>query len=100
MFVFSVQSGAARSILVVAALTLCVGSTDPWHRRSDVHRRQARQGRQYGEPVSLAKRASDDNLIFTTDFRRTYATVIGGWLGLKAGDGVLRGRFDPFPVFA
>ena len=58
------------------------------------------KGGQYGEPVSLAKRASDDNLVFTTDFRRTYATVIEGWLGLKAGDGVLRGRFDPFAVFA
>ena len=50
-------------------------------------------------PVSLAERASDDNLIHTTDFRRTYATVVNGWLGVKDTESLLRGRFEPFPVF-
>ena len=57
------------------------------------------KGGQYGQPVSLAERASDDNLIHTTDFRRTYATVADGWLGVKDTESLLRGRFEPFPVF-
>lgn len=57
------------------------------------------KGGQYGEPVSLAQRAADDNLVYTTDFRRVYATVAEGWLGVKDSGNVLRGRFDPLPVF-
>ena len=57
------------------------------------------KGGQYGRPVSLAERASDDNLIHTTDFRRSYATVADGWLGVKDTESLLRGRFEPFPVF-
>lgn len=53
----------------------------------------------YGQPVSLAERNADDNLKHTTDFRRVYATVADGWLGLKDDSPVLRGRFETFPVF-
>ena len=61
------------------------------------------RGGQYGEPVDLDARGADDNLRHTTDFRRVYATLIEGWLGVPAGAGgdapVLRGRFEPFPMF-
>lgn len=53
----------------------------------------------YGQPVSLAGRAPDDNLVHTTDFRRVYATVEQGWLGAPADAALLKGRFEPFPVF-
>lgn len=54
----------------------------------------------YGEPVSLAERNADENLKHTTDFRRVYATVADGWLGLADDRPVLRGRFETFPIFA
>ena len=57
------------------------------------------RGGQYGELPSLAGRTADDNLVHTTDFRRVYATVTNGWLGLQDSAGVLNGRFEPFPVF-
>lgn len=60
------------------------------------------RGGQYGEVASLAGRASDDNLVHTTDFRRVYATAVEGWLGLRdaASDAaVLHGRFEPLPIF-
>jgi uncharacterized protein (DUF1501 family) len=57
------------------------------------------KGGQYGEPVSLSNRASDDNLVYTTDFRRVYATVINGWLGVNDSRSLLRGRFEPFALF-
>lgn len=57
------------------------------------------RGGQYGTPPDLAARTSDDNLVHSTDFRRVYATVAQGWLGLQDTGAVLRGRFEPFPVF-
>ena len=57
------------------------------------------RGGQYGEPVDLGRRAADDNLNHTTDFRRVYATLTDGWLGVKSDGPVLRGRFEPFAVF-
>ena len=57
------------------------------------------RGGQYGEPPDLAARTADDNLVHTTDFRRVYATVADGWLGLQDSAQVLNGRFDPFPMF-
>lgn len=57
------------------------------------------RGGQYGTPLDLAARTADDNLVHSTDFRRVYATVAQGWLGLQDGSNVLRGRFDPFPMF-
>lgn len=58
------------------------------------------KGGQYGRPVSLTERSADDNLRHTTDFRRTYATVMEGWFGRTDTQAVLRGRFESFPLFA
>lgn len=58
------------------------------------------KGGHYGDPVSLTKLTADDNLIHTADFRRTYATVIGGWLGVADTAPMLAGQFETFPVFA
>ena len=57
------------------------------------------RGGQYGEPPSLGGRTADDNLVHTTDFRRVYATLTNGWLGLQDSGGVLNGRFAPFQIF-
>src|SRR5215470_11537481 len=39
------------------------------------------KGGHYGEIPSLDKLDAGDNLVYTTDFRRVYATVMQGWLG-------------------
>ena len=57
------------------------------------------RGGQYGVPPSLASRTADDNLVHTTDFRRVYATLTNGWLGLQDSADVLNGRFEPFRIF-
>ena len=57
------------------------------------------RGGQYGEPPNLAGRTADDNLVHTTDFRRVYATLTNGWLGLHDSVHVLNGRFEPFQIF-
>ena len=56
------------------------------------------KGGHYGQPPSLTQLDAGDNLVHTTDFRRVYATVIEGWLQADAS-AVLRGRFEPFPLF-
>jgi uncharacterized protein (DUF1501 family) len=56
------------------------------------------KGGHYGKPPSLVQLDEGDNLVFTTDFRRVYATAIEGWLK-SPSEKVLRGRFEPFPVF-
>ncbi len=58
------------------------------------------RGGHYGDPPSLTELDEGDNLVFTTDFRRVYATVIDGWLGYKAAPELLGGEFEPFPMFA
>ncbi len=58
------------------------------------------QGGHYGEPVSLVELDEGDNLIYTTDFRRVYATAIDGWLQAGAADTVLKGHFETFPIFS
>ena len=57
------------------------------------------RGGQYGEPPDLAGLTADDNLVHTTDFRRVYATITNGWLGLQDSAQVLNGRFEPFSMF-
>ncbi len=57
------------------------------------------KGGQYGTIPSLAKLDVGDNLVFTTDFRRVYATMIAGWLGLKDTRPLLNGDFEPFDLF-
>jgi uncharacterized protein (DUF1501 family) len=57
------------------------------------------KGGQYGTIPSLTKLDVGDNLVFTTDFRRVYATMIAGWLGLKDTRPLLNGDFEPFDMF-
>jgi uncharacterized protein (DUF1501 family) len=57
------------------------------------------RGGQYGEIPSLTKLDPGDNLIHTTDFRRVYATMIAGWLGLRDTHQLLNGDFEPFEMF-
>lgn len=58
------------------------------------------RGGHYGERSSLTALDAGDNLIHTADFRRVYATAIDGWLRLGASQDVLKGRFQPFDLFA
>jgi uncharacterized protein (DUF1501 family) len=57
------------------------------------------KGGQYGAVPSLTKLDAGDNLIYTTDFRRVYATMIDGWLGLHDTRSLLRGDFETFDLF-
>jgi len=57
------------------------------------------KGGQYGTVPSLTKLDEGDNLVFTTDFRRVYATMISGWLGLRDTRPLLNGEFEPFDLF-
>lgn len=57
------------------------------------------KGGQYGEVPSLTKLDVGDNLIYTTDFRRVYATMIDGWLGYHDTAQLLNGQFQPFDMF-
>src|SRR5579862_9344666 len=58
------------------------------------------KGGQYGDIPSLTKLDPGGNLIYTTDFRRVYATMISGWLGLHDTRPLLNGEFATFPMFA
>ncbi|HEV3330511.1 MAG TPA: DUF1501 domain-containing protein [Bryobacteraceae bacterium] len=57
------------------------------------------KGSQYGEVPSLTKLDAGDNLMYTTDFRRVYATMIDGWLGYRDTQTLLNGQFQPFDMF-
>jgi uncharacterized protein (DUF1501 family) len=56
-------------------------------------------GGQYGKMPSLTELA-DGNMVFTTDFRRVYATAIKSFLGHADAASLLRGEFAPLPIFA
>ena len=58
------------------------------------------KGGHYGTIPSLTRLDDGDNLVFTTDFRRVYATMISGWLGFKNTEAVLNGSFESFDMFA
>ena len=59
------------------------------------------RGGHYGRAPKLDELDASDNLVYTTDFRRVYATAFDGWLnlGVDAKDFALTGYFEPFPVF-
>lgn len=57
------------------------------------------KGGHYGNVPSLTRLDEGDNLIYTTDFRRVYATMIAGWLGHPDTKELLRGDFEPFDMF-
>ena len=50
-----------------------------------------------GEYPSLTDLA-DGDLKSTVDFRRVYATILEGWLGLRSKE-ALGGKFEPLPMF-
>jgi uncharacterized protein (DUF1501 family) len=54
-------------------------------------------GGQYGSMPSLTE-LNDGNMVFTTDFRRVYATAIQSWMGHAGAASVLRGQFEPLPI--
>jgi uncharacterized protein (DUF1501 family) len=58
------------------------------------------KGGQYGQIPSLTKLDPGDNLIYTTDFRRVYATMISSWLGYRDTHTLLNGDFQTFDIFA
>lgn len=51
------------------------------------------QGGIYGEPPDLTRLDNAGNLVFTTDFRSIYATMLDRWLGAPSA-AVLGGSFD------
>jgi hypothetical protein len=57
------------------------------------------KGGQYGQIPSLTKLDSGDNLVYTTDFRRVYSTMISGWLGYRDTNSLLNGDFQSFDTF-
>ncbi|HTS50352.1 MAG TPA: DUF1501 domain-containing protein [Bryobacteraceae bacterium] len=57
------------------------------------------KGGHYGKIPSLTNLDAGDNLIFTTDFRRVYATMISGWLGYRDTHTLLKGDFEAFDMF-
>jgi uncharacterized protein (DUF1501 family) len=57
------------------------------------------KGGLYGTPPSLTE-LDDGNLIYTTDFRRVYATLIKEWFGYNDTKSLLRGDFETFGMFA
>ena len=58
------------------------------------------KGGNYGQIASLTKLDEGDNLVYTTDFRRVYATMIQGWLGYRDTKTLLNGEFEGFGMFA
>ena len=57
------------------------------------------KGGQYGTIPSLTKLDAGDNLVYTTDFRRVYASMISGWLGYSGTQQLLNGEFPAFNLF-
>jgi uncharacterized protein (DUF1501 family) len=57
------------------------------------------KGGHYGTPPKLDALDEGDNLVFTTDFRRVYASIIEGWLGYRDTRKLLSGNFETFPIF-
>jgi uncharacterized protein (DUF1501 family) len=56
------------------------------------------KGGLYGTPPSLTN-LDDGNLIYTTDFRRVYASMIKEWLGYADTAALLKGEFATFGMF-
>jgi uncharacterized protein (DUF1501 family) len=57
------------------------------------------KGGHYGNVPSLTALDAGDNLVYTTDFRRVYATMIDRWLGYTNTRELLNGNFEPFDMF-
>jgi uncharacterized protein (DUF1501 family) len=57
------------------------------------------KGGHYGKIPSLTQLDDGDNLIYTTDFRRVYSTMISGWMGFQNTASILNGDFETFAMF-
>ncbi len=57
------------------------------------------RGGHYGDRPSLTELDPGDNLLYTTDFRRVYASVMEGWLAVDP-KAVLHDPFETFDFFA
>ena len=57
------------------------------------------RGGHYGTLPSLTALDDGDNLAYTTDFRRIYATAIDNWLQPGTAAKVLKGEFETLPIF-
>jgi uncharacterized protein (DUF1501 family) len=57
------------------------------------------KGGHYGKIPSLTQLDEGDNLVYTTDFRRVYATMISNWLGFQNTGAILNGSFETFQMF-
>ena len=60
------------------------------------------KGGLYGSHPSLTQLSGDGNLIFTTDYRALYGTLLTQWWGFSAAQSekVLAGKYAPLPLFA
>ncbi|MCY4030240.1 MAG: DUF1501 domain-containing protein [Acidobacteria bacterium] len=58
------------------------------------------QGGQYGSPPSLTELVYGDNLQYTTDFRRVYASLIEEYLGYRKSERVLGDKFETLGMVA
>ena len=58
------------------------------------------RGGHYGERSSLTELDQGDNLVFSTDFRRVYASLCEGFLKHPGSAQLLGGEFQTFPMFA
>src|SRR5258708_32621442 len=57
-------------------------------------------GGHYARPPRLTELDEGDNLVFTTHFRRIYASVIDVSLGFHLTQRLLRGKFETFSIFS
>ena len=60
------------------------------------------QGGHYGDVPSLTELDQGDNLVYTTDFRRVYASLIQDWLNVDQREthDILNGDFQSLPLFS
>lgn len=58
------------------------------------------KGGHYGEVPSLTALTEGDNLVYTTDFRKVYQSMIQGWLGHGDAPDMLGGDFGSFDLFS
>jgi uncharacterized protein (DUF1501 family) len=55
------------------------------------------KGGVYGDPPNLGSLDKNGNLVFQTDFRQVYATMLGGWLKVPA-DTVIPASYQALPL--
>lgn len=61
---------------------------------------QGVRGGHYGQPCDLTELDDTDNLRYTTDFRRVYASAMDGWMRPGVAERVLGEHFEPLAVFS